>query len=84
MSGEALFRSANHWLSDKRATSEKGNLKSERMSVSDPGAKIEWGADREPQKNERVPSSAFECLFFFPQQKKGKSKDIPVQSSFQM
>jgi hypothetical protein len=27
------------------------------MSVSDPGAKIEWGADSEPQKNERVPSS---------------------------
>jgi hypothetical protein len=27
------------------------------MSVSDPGAKIEWGADSEPRKNERVPSS---------------------------
>ncbi len=27
------------------------------MSVSDPGEKIEWGADSEPQKNERVPSS---------------------------
>ncbi len=29
------------------------------MSVSDPGEKIEWGADSEPRKNERVPSSAF-------------------------
>ncbi len=28
------------------------------MSVSDPGKKIEWGADSEPRKNERVPSSA--------------------------
>jgi hypothetical protein len=28
------------------------------MSVSDPGEKIEWGADSEPRKNERVPSSA--------------------------
>jgi hypothetical protein len=27
------------------------------MSVSDPGKKIEWGADSEPRKNERVPSS---------------------------
>ncbi len=27
------------------------------MSVSDPGEKIEWGADSEPRKNERVPSS---------------------------
>ncbi len=26
------------------------------MSVSDPGEKIEWGADSEPRKNERVPS----------------------------
>ncbi len=29
------------------------------MSVSDPGEKIEWGADSEPRKNERVPSSAY-------------------------
>jgi hypothetical protein len=29
------------------------------MSVSDPGEKIEWGADSEPRKNERVPSSDF-------------------------
>ncbi len=28
------------------------------MSVSDPGEKIEWGAESEPRKNERVPSSA--------------------------
>ncbi len=28
------------------------------MSVSDPGEKIEWGADSEPRKNERLPSSA--------------------------
>jgi hypothetical protein len=28
------------------------------MSVSDPGEKIEWGADSESRKNERVPSSA--------------------------
>jgi hypothetical protein len=28
------------------------------MSVSDPAEKIEWGADCEPRKNERVPSSA--------------------------
>ena len=27
------------------------------MSVSDPGKKIEWGADSEPRKNARVPSS---------------------------
>jgi hypothetical protein len=27
------------------------------MSVSDPWEKIEWGADSEPRKNERVPSS---------------------------
>ncbi len=31
------------------------------MSVSDPGAKTEWGADSEPLKNERVPSSAVSC-----------------------
>ncbi len=41
------------------ATSEKGNLKTERVSVSDPGEKIEWGADSELRKNERVPSSVF-------------------------
>ncbi len=28
------------------------------MSVSDLGEKNEWGADSEPRKNERVPSSA--------------------------
>jgi hypothetical protein len=32
------------------------------MSVSDPGEKIEWRADSEPQKNERVPSSAYFCV----------------------
>jgi hypothetical protein len=58
MSDIALFRSANHWLSDERlSASEKGNSKNERMSVSDPGQKIEWGADSEPRKNERVPST---------------------------
>jgi hypothetical protein len=42
------------------------------MSVSDPGEKIEWGADSEPRKNERVPSSAnYKCqqerkTFFIP------------------
>ncbi len=66
MRDSALFRSANHWLSDERfiwATSEKANSKNERMSVSDPGEKIEWGADSEPRKNERVPSSGF-CRMF--------------------
>jgi hypothetical protein len=29
------------------------------MSVSDPGEKIKWGAESEPRKNERVPSSAY-------------------------
>jgi hypothetical protein len=29
------------------------------MSVSDPGEKIEWGADSEPGKIERVPSSDY-------------------------
>ncbi len=38
--------------------SKKANSKNERMSVSDPGEKIEWGGDSEPRKNERVPSSA--------------------------
>jgi hypothetical protein len=33
------------------------------MSVSDPGEKIEWGADSEPRKNERVPSSGNRCPF---------------------
>jgi hypothetical protein len=47
MSETALFRSANHWLSDERL-SDKDNSKNERMSVSDPGEKIEWGADSEP------------------------------------
>jgi hypothetical protein len=32
------------------------------MSVSDPEKKIEWGADSEPWKNERVPSSAIAPL----------------------
>ncbi len=45
------------------ATSEKGNQKIERMSVSDPGEKIEWAADSEPRKNERVPSSGFSFLW---------------------
>ena len=58
MSDFSLFRSANHWLSDERLSDErKGKLKNELMSVSDPGEKIEWGADSEPRKNERVPSS---------------------------
>ncbi len=35
------------------------------MSVSDPGEKIEWGADSEPWKNERVPSSACYTLYEF-------------------
>jgi hypothetical protein len=30
------------------------------MSVSDPGEKIEWGADSEPRNNERVPSSEYD------------------------
>jgi hypothetical protein len=61
MSDLALFRSANHWLSDERLSKErKGKFKKcmVRMSVSDPGEKGEWGADSEPRKNERVPSSA--------------------------
>ena len=65
MSDLALFRSANHWLSDERLSDErKGNSKHERMSVSDPGEKIEWGADSEPKKNERVPSSGCYMLFY--------------------
>jgi hypothetical protein len=58
MSDLALFRSANHWLSDERLSAErKRKFKNERMSVSDPAEKIERGADSEPRKNERVPSS---------------------------
>ncbi len=45
------------WATSVWATSEKANSKNERMSVSDPGEKIEWGADSEPRKKERVPSS---------------------------
>ena len=45
------------WATSVWATSEKGNSKIERMSVSDPVEKIESGADSEPWKNERVPSS---------------------------
>jgi hypothetical protein len=45
--------------------SEKGNSKIERMSVSDPGEKIEWGVDSELRKNERVPSSANFQLFLY-------------------
>jgi hypothetical protein len=33
------------------------------MSVSDPGEKIEWGADSEPRKNERVPSSGTVSIY---------------------
>jgi hypothetical protein len=33
------------------------------MSVSDPEEKIEWGANSEPGKNERVPSSGNESWF---------------------
>jgi hypothetical protein len=32
------------------------------MSVSDPGEKIEWGADSEHRKNERVPSSGIQLI----------------------
>ncbi len=45
------------WATSVWATSEKANSKNKRMSVSDPGEKIEWGADSEPRKNERMPSS---------------------------
>ncbi len=48
----------NGWATSDWATSEIGNPKNERKSVSDPGKKIEWGADSEPRINERVPSSA--------------------------
>ncbi len=42
------------WATSVWATSEKGNLKNERMSDSDPGEKIEWGADSEHRKYERI------------------------------
>ncbi len=59
MSDLALFaQRTTGWATSVWAASEKGNLKNERMSVSDPEEKIEWGADSEPRKNERVPSSA--------------------------
>ncbi len=45
------------WATSVWAASEKANSKNERMSVSDPVEKIEWGADSELRKNERVPSS---------------------------
>jgi hypothetical protein len=64
MSDLAFFRSANHWLSDERLSDErKGKFKNERVSVSDPGEKIKWGADSEPRKNERVPSSAYMYMY---------------------
>ncbi len=41
MSDLALFRSANHWLSDEGLSDErKGKFENERGSVSDPGEKI--------------------------------------------
>ena len=59
MSDLAFFaQRTTGWATSVWATSEKGNYKNERMSVSDPGEKIEWGADSEPRRNERVPSSA--------------------------
>ncbi len=45
------------WAKSDWARSETGNPENERMSVSDPWEKIEWGADSEPRINERVPSS---------------------------
>ncbi len=58
MSDLALFaQQTTGWAKSVWAASEKGNLKNERMSVSNPEDKIEWGADSEPRKNERVPSS---------------------------
>jgi hypothetical protein len=60
MSDFAFFaQRTTGWATSVWATSEKENLKNERMSVSDPGEKIEWGADSEHRKNERVPSSVF-------------------------
>ncbi len=57
MSDLAFFaQRTTGWATSVGATSEKGNSKNERMSVSDLGEKIEWGADSEPRKNERVPS----------------------------
>ncbi len=59
MSDLALLAQRNTGLATSVwAASEKGNLKNERMSVSDPEEKIEWGADSEPGKNERMPSTA--------------------------
>ncbi len=60
MSDLALFaQRTTGWATSVWAASEKGNFKNERMSVSDPEKKIEWGADSEPRKNERVPSSVY-------------------------
>ncbi len=47
------------WATSGGARSENGNPNNERMSVSDPWEKIEWGADSEPRINERVPSSGW-------------------------
>jgi hypothetical protein len=57
------------------------------MSVSDPGEKIEWGADSEPQKNERVPSSDLIAVnvpgfakfyrYFFDRILSGESRPLP-------
>ncbi len=61
MSDLSLFaQRTTGWATSVWAASKKGNSKVERMSVSDPGEKIEWEAYSEPQKNERVPSSAFD------------------------
>ncbi len=38
------------------ATSEKGNSNNERMNVSDPEEKIEWGAESEPWKMSECPA----------------------------
>jgi hypothetical protein len=58
MSDELFFaQRTTGWATSVWATSEKANSKHERMSVSDPGEKIEWGADSEPRKNERVPTA---------------------------
>ena len=63
MSDLAFFaQRTTGWATSVWATSEKGNYKNERMSVSDPGEKIEWGAKSEPRKNERVPSSGLICV----------------------
>ncbi len=44
------------------------------MSVSDPWEKFEWGADREPWKNERVPSSVYLSKEFLNPSIPGKGK----------